>query len=272
MTGVWRLAETLLMARPFQIVLDKTGTITTGGSMVVTDTKWSQPSMGDVTPEQIQHLCLAAIERAEAESSHPIGAALKTFAAKQLSTATPSIQLLCIKETPGRGLFATFTYDDSQTGELWLGNAKYLHESGIDTEDQWAVLQADWEDAAKTVVLAALRVTERSPAKLVARFAVADPPRPEAERVIGQLCKQYRVMMLSGDSRKTALAVARQVGISEDNVVAGVLPEGKADYIAMLQNETEVKTTGAIGTLSRMLGVKRTRKRHVVLFVGGVCG
>jgi cation transport ATPase len=254
------------------VVLDKTGTITTGGSMLVTDVDWVEG--GSSSSKASRNEILAAIRVAEAESSHPIGTALRAFAAEHLGEEPHAIQVVHIKEVPGRGLVATFSSaagDPAPQFDLWLGNTEHMLDAGIPiTADTSAMaLQAEWEAAAKTVITVAICVPEHTPC-VVARVAVADPPRKEAREVIKELRKGYQVWMLSGDSLPTALAVARQVGIADDHVIAGVLPEAKADHLEALQNRThELVPRGNWSTLVHRAGIVKGRKRGVVMFVGG---
>jgi len=255
------------------VVFDKTGTITTGGGMLVTDVAWVGVEESFLTEQSGRNAILAAIRTAEAESSHPLGTALKVFANEQLKGDANGIRLVRVKEIPGRGLIATFDTADGRPAsqfDLWLGNEKHMSEGGISTsaDTLGMTLQAEWEAAGKTVIIAGLCVPEEAP-RHVARFAVADPPRREACEVIKELRKDYQVWMLSGDSMPTALAVARQVGIEDDHVIAGVLPEAKADHLAALQNRThELVRRTKWSMLAHRAGILKSRKRDVVMFVG----
>jgi Cu+-exporting ATPase len=72
--------------------------------------------------------------------------------------------------------------------------------------------------------------------RLAGRIVIADPVRPEAaEAVAAMRAAGFDVWLVTGDRRATALAVAAQVGITEDRVVADVLPAGKADHVTSLQ-------------------------------------
>ncbi len=258
-----------------QIVLDKTGTITTGGNMSVTDVAWvdsEAPSAPGGTA--VKTLCVQGMLLAEEESSHPIATALKAYATNQLEGSI-DIGLVRTTEIAGRGLTATLSTPSAHRPphvELWLGNDKLMKDGGVDTAQDIMgfAVQNEWEKTGKTVVIAALRLSPTGPLTVVARFAVADQVRPEARQVIGELNKHYQVWMLSGDTLTTAQAVAQEVGIRVDHVVAGVMPEAKADYIASLQRETvESKESRYLAKLPKRFGVGSGRKRHVVLFVGG---
>jgi Cu+-exporting ATPase len=109
-----------------------------------------------------------------------------------------------------------------------VGTQALLEESGIDVTPRTAI--DAWTAQARTVVAAAI---DGRPA---AAFAIADALRPNASQVVGSLRgRGLRVVMLSGDRRATAQAVATQAGISE--VIAEVLPDGKVDAIRALQRD-----------------------------------
>jgi Cu+-exporting ATPase len=123
----------------------------------------------------------------------------------------------------GKGVVATV--DGHQ---VVVGTVTLLHESGIDTstiEDAAAA----WTNQARTVVAAAID------GKAAAAFAIADTLRPNASTVMSSLKRRgLRVVMLSGDRKATAEAIAKQAGITE--VIAEVLPDGKVAAITSLQH------------------------------------
>jgi Cu+-exporting ATPase len=108
-----------------------------------------------------------------------------------------------------------------------VGTQSLLDESKVDTTVFAGTLSA-WTANAHTVVLAAID------GKAVAAFAIADTLRPNARAVIESLKRRgLRVVMLSGDRKATAEAIAHQAGI--DDVIAEVLPDGKVSAIKSLQ-------------------------------------
>lgn len=87
---------------------------------------------------------------------------------------------------------------------------------------------AIWKSEGKSVVLLAVEEDSHPGYEVYATFAVADPLRPEAKSIIAALQYQgFSTWMISGDNPVTAKAVARDVGIPEGNVIAGVLPHEK---------------------------------------------
>jgi Cu+-exporting ATPase len=198
------------------VVLDKTGTVTEG-----------RPALTDVVAlapvDEPRVLALAAaLERA---SEHPLAAAVVAGAAARGATAGfPE----AFTNFPGRGVAGTV-----DGVPVLVGNAALLAEWGVDA----APLAADAERLAgegKTPVLVAV---DGRPAAVL---AVADPVRASSPAAVARLRELgLRVVLLTGDVRRTADAVARQLG-GLDGVVAGVLPDGKVAEVRRLQAEGRV--------------------------------
>ncbi|KAJ2980601.1 hypothetical protein NUW54_g10984 [Trametes sanguinea] len=126
-----------------------------------------------------------------------------------------------------------------------------------------------WKDEGKSVVLLAAQREAADPSAhfvVLAAFAVADPIRPEAKRVIAKLHEQgLGTWMISGDNTMTAKAVARSVGIPETNVIAEVLPHQKAEKVQWLQ---QVGMKRPQRGLARISGRNRLNDRCIVAMVG----
>ncbi|GAB4467328.1 MAG: heavy metal translocating P-type ATPase [Armatimonadaceae bacterium] len=202
------------------VVLDKTGTLTEG-----------KPALTDLIAYNgfTETDALRRIAAAEAHSEHPLARAIVEAAkSRELSLA----EVTEFDAVPGRGIRATV---DGET--LRIGNAAFLREEGIATE----AAQADWErlaDAGKTPMFAAYGD------RLMALIAVADPIKSGAPEAVAEMHRMgLSVAMLTGDNRKTAEAVARQVGI--DRVIAEVLPGEKAAEVQRLQQAGQV--VGMVG-------------------------
>ena len=199
-----------LAQRITTVVLDKTGTVTEG-----------KPTVTDIVPAesiaQDQLLRLAA--SAERASEHPLGAAIvRTATERGLSLATA----VDFEAIAGHGLQTTV---DGR--RVLIGNAKLLHERGLNPDVTAAQAM---NDEGKTLVFVAL---DGSYAGFI---AVADRVKPEAKAAIARLRSLgLNVVLLTGDTQRTAQAVARQVGI--ERVMADVLPAGKADAVRVLQGE-----------------------------------
>jgi Cu+-exporting ATPase len=194
------------------VVLDKTGTITAG-----------RPELTDVIP--LSHFSetdfLRFVAGAERQSEHPIAYAISRGAeARRIGPGKAT----AFKAIPGRGLTARVEERD-----VVIGNALLLSESGVDVtrlEETVAQLSA----AGKTPMMVAVD------GKVAGIVAVADPVKPESvEAVRAMKSLGLRVVMITGDNRRTADAIARQVGI--DEVLAEVLPDAKAGEVKRLQSE-----------------------------------
>lgn len=198
------------------VVLDKTGTITQG-----------RPELTDILPAQgigeDEILGLAA--SAEKASEHPLGAAIVEEAqARGLRLSMPS----SFEAIPGKGIVCALPDDEGRSGKrLAVGNARLMEGLGLDV----SVLAAAAERLAaggKTPMFVALGEA------LMGIIAVADVVKPTSAEAISRLkAMGVRTVMITGDSRPTALAIARQVGV--DSVLAEVLPGDKAAEVAKLQ-------------------------------------
>jgi Cu+-exporting ATPase len=202
------------------IILDKTGTITQG-----------QPQLTDVLPvagvDRIELLRLVA--SAEKASEHPLGEAIVRGAMDySLPLSTPT----GFDSLTGRGLEAWV-----EGRAVLVGNVRLMQERGIDV----SLLQHHLDGLAaqgKTPMLVALD------GRAAGVVAVADTVKESSAEAVAALKRLgLEVVMMTGDNRRTAEAVARQVGI--DRVMAEVLPEHKADQVRKLQ--AEGKVVGMVG-------------------------
>uniref|UniRef100_UPI003F496863 heavy metal translocating P-type ATPase n=1 Tax=Cupriavidus yeoncheonensis TaxID=1462994 RepID=UPI003F496863 len=197
------------------VVFDKTGTITRG-----------EPTVTDVISfsnhEESTLLTLAAA--VESGSEHPLGEAI-VRAAQHRGLAIP--KAASISALSGMGIQGQV--DGQQT---WLGNRRLFERQGIPTGDAESVLQRLEADG-KTAMLVGAGNT------LLGVVAVADTVKPEASEAVSALkARNIKVVLLSGDNRRTAEAIGRQVGI--DRVIAEVMPEDKVQTIQDLQKQGEV--------------------------------
>ncbi len=216
-----RNGEALQRARDITtLVLDKTGTITEGHP-AVTDLHVLDDAQRD------QLVCWAgAIER---RSEHPLAQAMARFAQAHASEAggdnTP--EPAAFEAVSGAGVRASI-----QGHDILLGNAAWLDELGIDYQ-ALASRAEQWSSQARSLVFMAVD------GQAQALFAVADPVKSGAAEAIAQLrAMGLKVVMLSGDNRRSAAAVAAEVGI--DQVFAGVRPEEKQAKISELQGLGEI--------------------------------
>ena len=216
-----RSAEALETAHKLDtVILDKTGTITKGAP-ALTDVLVT----GALTDDDLLRL----VASAERSSEHPLGAAIVTGAQERgLQLAEPSE----FDSVTGQGLRAVV--DGRQ---VLVGNRRFLDGAGIDASGLEA--HADRLSAdGKTPMLAAV---DGAAAGVI---AVADTIKDDSVAAVAALQDLgVEVVMITGDNRRTAAAIARTVGI--DRVLAEVLPEHKASEVRSLQGEGRV--VGMVG-------------------------
>jgi cation transport ATPase len=175
---------------------------------------------------------------------------------------------------PGKGLKGVFELKDQRITVIVGNEALMSDHSVVIPIAQTSILQT-WKTRGESVALVALlsepkskdtRATENH-WEFACAFAIADPLRPEAINVISQFKKRgIDVWMLSGDNQVTANAVGAQVGIPVSNIIAGVLPDEKAEKINYLQR-TLTKTHKSTFSSLSFLG-RSTTKRATIAMVG----
>ncbi|HIC2034474.1 copper-exporting P-type ATPase CopA [Enterobacter soli] len=218
-SGVGRAAEFGVLVRDADalqrastldtLVFDKTGTLTEGKPQVVAVNT-------DGIAEADALRLAAALEQG---SSHPLARAILDKAADAALPQVNNFRTL-------RGLGVS---GEAEGHALLLGNQALLSENGIDTSALNRELEAQASQGATPVLLAV-------DGKAAALIAVRDPLRQDSVDALKRLHRAgYRLVMLTGDNPTTANAIAREAGI--DEVIAGVLPEGKADAIKTLQSQ-----------------------------------
>jgi len=217
-----RSAEALETAQRLDaIVLDKTGTITRG-----------EPSLTDVvaTADIDERQLLRVAASAERSSQHPLAQAIVRGAAdRDVELALPRE----FESVTGKGIRAEI---DGRA--VLVGSRRLLEEAGVQAETLEGAA-AKLEAAGKTAMLAAV---DGRPAGVI---AVADTIKDDSAAAIGAVRELgIEVAMISGDNRRTAVAIARQVGI--ERVMAEVLPEDKAVEVRRLQEE-EGKLVAMVG-------------------------
>lgn len=192
------------------LVFDKTGTLTEGKPQVVAVTLTGSYDEGEV-------LRLAAA--LEQGSGHPLARAIVEKAG---AGALPEVRDF---RTLG-GLGVSGTVEDHA---LLLGNQALLNQQHIDTAALDEAIAVQAAQGATPVLLAV-------DGNAVALLAIRDPLRADSVNALARLRRAgYRLVMLTGDNPITAKAIAQEAGI--DEVIAGVLPDGKADAIKKLQQE-----------------------------------
>ena len=197
------------------LVVDKTGTLTEGKPKVVAVV----PATGFEESEALR--LAASVEQA---SEHPLAAAVVAAAQERRLALSP---VSAFDSPTGKGVVAMV--DGRRIG---LGNAKFLREIGIDTVDLDGEAERLRADGATAIFLAV-------DGKIAAVIAIADPVKPTTSEALKLLAQDgVRVVMLTGDNRTTAQAVARRLGI--ENVEAEVLPEQKSAVVERLRQQGRV--------------------------------
>lgn len=195
------------------IVMDKTGTVTRG-QPVLTDIFVSS----QVFSEEKLLLLAASVERG---SEHPIGEALIAEAGNRgLELAEPQ----GFASFSGEGVRATV-----EGKEIWVGNSKLMTRMQI-PEPEYLEITEKYQNEGKTTLIVAIDQ------RFAGVIAVADVVKENSAEAISGLKKMnLKVLLLTGDNKKTALAIAHQVGI--EDVIANVLPEGKVKEVVRLQEQ-----------------------------------
>ena len=201
------------------VALDKTGTITQG-----------EPRVTDVLPAEgmTQDALLSLAAALEQRSEHPLARAVMMRAEEDGLTAAPVGDFRAL---PGNGLTATLS------GETLLGGSLSFVSSQVDVPRSIRQKAEALAEEGKTPLLFA------QAGRLAGVIAVADVIKADSPAAIAALRNMgIRVVMLTGDNEKTARAIGRLAGV--DEVIAGVLPEGKESVIRRLQAQGKVAMVG----------------------------
>jgi Cu2+-exporting ATPase len=200
------------------VVLDKTGTITTG-----------KPSVTEfyvITEDEKTKSALSVLGYMEKQSGHPLADAVVEFLTGKGFLQKPID--VAIENIAGKGLKGNLS------GEIYLvGNQRLLSDFNIDVPDEISSLTGSWQEEAKSVFYYA------ASGKLIAVFAVSDSIKPTSAEAIKTLQQMgIEVVMLTGDQKKTAVVIAKQLNI--ERIHAEMLPSDKYDVIVQLQKEGRI--------------------------------
>lgn len=215
-------AESLELAHKVSaVVLDKTGTIT-AGQPAVTDMFFSNGE----NASELKPILLAM----ESQSEHPLAEAVVKYL--QQESIKPA-DVATIESISGRGVIAS--YNGKQYA---VGNERLMLEKNVASNESLATRIAELQQEAKTVVSFA------EDGKLKGIIAIADTIKPTSKEAIASLQRRgIEVFMLTGDNLQTAVAVAKETGIT--GFKADVLPSEKAEFIKALQQKG--KTVAMVG-------------------------
>ncbi len=217
---LFKNAEALQETGNVQIVaLDKTGTITSG-----------EPKVTDILPAAslTEEQLLAKAYALEQKSEHPLAKAILTCAAERGMKAEEAEEFSAL---PGNGLTAVVK------GERLLGGSETFISGKVSVDASMKQASAKLAEAGKTPLFFA------GDGKLLGIIAVADTIKEDSPRAVRELQNMgIHVVMLTGDNRRTAEAIGKQAGVNE--VIAGVLPDGKEAVIRRLQEFGKVAMVG----------------------------
>ncbi|HWR73177.1 MAG TPA: copper-translocating P-type ATPase, partial [Nitrospirota bacterium] len=196
------------------VILDKTGTVTTGKMEVV------GLQIADLGSRVDKYEMLQYAASAEQRSEHLVGSAIVRYAKEK------GIDLLDVKNfeaKPGRGVQALV-----KDTLVLVGTRRFLEETGVFVDTGMVNEAVKIERDAKAVVWIA------NDNKLLGFLSLKDAPKPDAVQAIGRLRELgIDVTMITGDNQKTAESVARTIGVQ--NVIAGMLPAGKGEEVQRLR-------------------------------------
>ncbi len=195
------------------VVLDKTGTVTHG-----------QPVLTDIvaTGEMEENEFLTLVGTAEYPSEHPLAVSIVEGIKEKGITLKNNMEFEAI---PGYGVKALV-----ENQEVLVGTKKLLEQNNVAIPNEALEQKDQFEKEGKTAMLVAINE------KYAGLIAVADTIKSTSKEAIKRLQDLgLEVIMMTGDNQQTAKAIANQAGII--NVIAEVLPEGKADEVKKLQNQ-----------------------------------
>jgi Cu+-exporting ATPase len=196
-------------------VVDKTGTLTEGKPRVV-DIRVAR----DFSADEVFRLA-ASLERG---SEHPLASAITGAASERGLALAPARDF---HATPGRGISGRV-----ESHAILLGNRALLTEAAIDTASLAERAAAAQRDGATAIFVAV-------DGELAGILAIEDPIKASAAAAVGQLrAAGCRIVMLTGDNRATAAAVAAKLGLSE--IEAEVLPQDKARVVERLKSQGRI--------------------------------
>lgn len=203
------------MERIDTLVVDKTGTLTEGKPKVV-----AMVAAEGITDAELLRLA-ASVERA---SEHPLAEAIVNEAKDR------NIQLADVQDfdSPvGKGALGTV-----EGKKVLLGNAAFMHSQGVDTSAMEAEAERQRGEGATVINMAV-------DGRLAGILAIADPVKASTPEALRDLAAAgVKVIMLTGDNRTTAQAVARRLGIAD--VEAEVLPDQKSAVVTKLQKQGRI--------------------------------
>lgn len=205
------------------VIFDKTGTLTVGKPSVTNFIRFKSSMDRDYL--------LWLVWCAEANSEHPLARALVNFAEDQLGassmTAKPRIQPADFVATTGRGVECTVDEKNVK-----IGNSSFVLSNNGEQLRKTKHAMRRLQDSGKTAILISVDK------EVVAVVGIADEIKQESASTIRHIqAMGIEVWMVTGDNRRTALAVSKKLGLSSDCVIAEALPVAKVEKVRGLQSE-----------------------------------
>jgi len=203
------------------VAFDKTGTLTLGRPVLT--------ALVPLAANEDEARLLATAASLQGGSEHPLAHAVMAAAAQRGVQALP---LSAMQAMPGRGVRGEVN------GERWaIASLRWCAELGVVPD----AAQVERLHAQGATVSALLRFDAAGAAEVQALLAFADKPKPEAAEAVRTLrARGLRVVMISGDNRRAAQAMAARLGIAAEDVRADVLPADKAAQVSALKKDGHV--------------------------------
>jgi Cu+-exporting ATPase len=204
------------------VAFDKTGTLTVGQPRLLSlhAVPWADGS------DLLAHV--AAIQRG---SEHPLARAVVNAARARGIEPSPNSQASDVRAVPGRG--TTGRIDDR---EWFIGSLRWMRELGVSMDQVGDHIKSVLNEGATVSAVAYRNATSDQAPTFAGILAFGDKPKPGVNAALAALRERgIRIAMISGDNRNAALAMAKRIGLREDEVIADVLPGDKAAQIAVLR-------------------------------------
>ncbi|KAJ4355298.1 hypothetical protein N0V95_003053 [Ascochyta clinopodiicola] len=189
----------------------------------------------------------------EENSGHPVAQALVSFCSRRV-VYTPTIST--ISKTPGKGLKGTLDVNGHSVTTI-VGNEAHMADHNVFVPPEMMIALNSWKACGESVaLLAVLSTATQDNWQLACIFSISDALRPEATGI--------DVWMLSGDDVTTANAVGARIGIPGSNIIAGVLPDEKAEKIEYLR-QTLTKPPRSTWFRMSFLNPKTTKPKRATI-------
>ena len=267
------------------VVFDKTGTLTSGRAVLGVDRSHEilQRSGDDAlfhnlpTKVSEDNLALWLAACAETQSEHPLAKSIVNAAKSRwgsdVTCSHEGVRVEKFRIVPGRGVSCWVSKPGWGEWNVRVGSRSWT-KAPVDGSSSEVQGLAPSDDPTGDEQATALRVqgqiavyvsvgnTSSQSRRVVGVFGIVDPIKKESRSTVAALQKMgVEVWLCTGDHELTARAVAHEIGIHDDNICAGVTPEGKADLVTRLQRRHRLPTRG----IRRLRGSERVTGRVAVV-------